>query len=149
MQLTDTDRKIINQLQGGFPISEQPWQELEQQLDIPASDILRRVDAMKDEGLLSRFGPMYHAEKMGGGLTLAAIKVPTECYDEVTDIVNSFDQVAHNYARDHVLNMWFVVATETPDEITRVIKDIEQQTRLRVYNMPKQQEFFLQLIFEV
>lgn len=149
MQLTDTDRKIINQLQGGFPISEQPWQELEQQLDIPASDILSRVDAMKDEGLLSRFGPMYHAEKMGGGLTLAAIKVPTECYDEVTDIVNSFDQVAHNYARDHVLNMWFVVATETPDEITRVIKDIEQQTRLRVYNMPKQQEFFLQLIFEV
>ena len=104
---------------------------------------------MKEEGLLSRFGPMYHAEKMGGGLTLAAIKVPTERYDEVTDIVNSFDQVAHNYARDHVLNMWFVVATETPDEITRVIKDIEQQTRLRVYNMPKQQEFFLQLIFEV
>ncbi|MFW2373748.1 MAG: Lrp/AsnC family transcriptional regulator [Gammaproteobacteria bacterium] len=149
MQLTDTDRKIINQLQGGFPICENPWQQLERQLDIPADDILHRIEAMQTTGLLSRFGPMYHAEKMGGGLTLAAIKVPTDRYDEVTGIVNSFDQVAHNYARDHELNMWFVVATETPEEIASVIQAIEQQSGLKVYNMPKQQEFFLQLIFEV
>lgn len=149
MQLTDTDRKIINHLQGGFPICEQPWQELERQLDIPADDLLHRIQAMQEQGLISRFGPMYHAEKMGGGLTLAAIKVPTERYDEVTELVNGFDQVAHNYARDHELNMWFVVATETPDEIASVISDIETQTGLRVYNMPKQEEFFLQLLFEV
>lgn len=149
MQLTDADRKIINHLQGGFPICEQPWEQLEQELDIPADEIIHRIQAMQSEGLLSRFGPMYNAEKMGGGLTLAAIKVPAERYDEVTDIVNSFDQVAHNYARDHELNMWFVVATETPEEIADVIRDIEQQCGLKVYNMPKQQEFFLQLIFEV
>ena len=149
MQLNDIDRKIINQLQGGFPICEQPWQELERQLDIPAEDLLHRVEAMQQQGLITRFGPLYHAEKMGGGLTLAAIKVPADHYDEVTEIVNGFDQVAHNYARDHELNMWFVLATETPDEIATVIHDIEQQTGLRVYNMPKQEEFFLQLIFEV
>lgn len=149
MQLNDIDRKIINQLQGGFPICEQPWQELERQLDIPADDLLHRVKAMQQQGLITRFGPLYHAEKMGGGLTLAAIKVPSDRYDEVTEIVNGFDQVAHNYARDHELNMWFVLATETPDEIASVINDIEQQTGLRVYNMPKQEEFFLQLIFEV
>lgn len=149
MQLNDIDRKIINQLQGGFPICEQPWQELERQLDIPAEDLLHRVEAMQQQGLITRFGPLYHAEKMGGGLTLAAIKVPADRYDEVTEIVNGFDQVAHNYARDHELNMWFVLATETPDEIASVINDIEQQTGLRVYNMPKQEEFFLQLIFQV
>lgn len=149
MQLTETDRTIINHLQGGFPICEQPWAELEQRLAIPADDIRHRIAAMQADGILSRFGPMYHAEKMGGGLTLAAIKVPTDRYDEVTNIVNNFEQVAHNYARDHELNMWFVIATETPDEITSVIIDIERQTGLRVYNMPKQQEFFLQLIFEV
>ena len=149
MQLTDTDKTIINHLQGGFPICEQPWQQLEQQLNIPANDIRHRIEAMQSSGLLSRFGPMYNAEKMGGGLTLAAIKVPADRYDEVTEIVNSFEQVAHNYARDHELNMWFVVATETPEEIASVISNIEQQSGLRVYNMPKQQEFFLQLIFEV
>lgn len=149
MSLHSLDRKIINHLQGGFPICENPWDELAEQLDIPADDIINRIQRLQDEGYLSRFGPMYHAEKMGGGLTLAAIKVPEDRYDEVTDIVNSFDEVAHNYARDHVLNMWFVVATEKPEQVLSVINKIEQKTGLRVYNMPKQEEYFLGLKFEV
>ena len=149
MSLHSLDRKIINHLQGGFPICENPWDELAEQLDIPADDIINRIQRLQDEGYLSRFGPMYHAEKMGGGLTLAAIKVPEERYDEVTGIVNSFDEVAHNYARDHVLNMWFVVATEKPEQVLSVINKIEQKTGLRVYNMPKQEEYFLGLKFEV
>ncbi len=149
MSLHPLDRKIINHLQGGFPISENPWDELSEQLEIPADDIINRIQGLQDEGYLSRFGPMYHAEKMGGGLTLAAIKVPEDRYDEVTDIVNSFDEVAHNYARDHVLNMWFVIATEKPEQIQTVVNQIEQQTGLRVYNMPKQEEYFLGLKFEV
>lgn len=149
MNLHPLDKKIINQLQGGFPICEDPWSVLAEDLNIPADEIICRVDRMKNQGLLSRFGPMYHAEKMGGGLTLAAMKVDQDRYDEVTEIVNNFDEVAHNYARDHELNMWFVVATETPEQVEVVISEIEQQTGIRVYNMPKQQEFFLGLKFEV
>jgi len=149
MSLHPNDKKIINQLQGGFPICENPWDELEKTLDIPADEIINRIDHMKSDGLLSRFGPMYHAEKMGGGLTLAAMKVDEQRYEEVTEIVNSFDEVAHNYARDHELSMWFVIATETPEQIESVIEQIEQKTGIKVYNMPKQQEFFLNLKFEV
>jgi DNA-binding Lrp family transcriptional regulator len=143
------DKLIINQLQGGFPLCEHPWDELEKQLHIPADEILQRVDQLMQDGYLSRFGPMYDAEKMGGGLTLAAMKVPSARFDEVTGIVNSFDEVAHNYARDHTLNMWFVIATEKPEQIRQVIRQIEQRTGLLVYNMPKKEEYFLGLKFEV
>ncbi|TNF35572.1 MAG: Lrp/AsnC family transcriptional regulator [Gammaproteobacteria bacterium] len=143
------DKLIINHLQGGFPVSESPWDELALQLNIPADDIIDRIQRLLDAGYLSRFGPMYHAEKMGGGLTLAAMKVPDARYEVVTAIVNSFDEVAHNYARDHVFNMWFVIATEKPEQIQQAIQQIEQQTGLRVYNMPKQEEYFLNLHFEV
>ena len=149
MNLHDHDKKIINQLQGGFPICENPWDELEQRLEIPAEEIINRIERLKAEGLLSRFGPMYHAEKMGGGLTLAAMKVDKSRYDEVTEIVNSFSEVAHNYEREHELSMWFVIATESPEQIQQVISEIEQKTGIRVYDMPKQQEFFLNLKFEV
>lgn len=149
MNLHAHDKVIINQLQGGFPICEDPWGELEETLNIPADEIINRIERMKDEGLLSRFGPMYHAEKMGGGLTLAAMKVEDSRYDEVTEIVNGFSEVAHNYAREHELNMWFVIATEKPEQIESVIEQIEQKTGIKVYNMPKQQEFFLNLKFEV
>ncbi|MCW9014404.1 MAG: Lrp/AsnC family transcriptional regulator [Gammaproteobacteria bacterium] len=149
MILTTHDRTIINHLQGGFPTCEDPWDELATILNLPIDEIICRIDRLQEHGMLSRFGPIYNAERMGGGLTLAAIEVPETRYDEVTDIVNSFDEVAHNYARDHKLNMWFVLATERPEQITSVIDEIEQQTGLQVYNMPKQEEYFLQLKFEV
>ena len=148
MILHSIDRKIINHLQGGFPLVENPWDELSRQLDIPVDEMICRVERMTSEGILSRFGPIYNAEKMGGGLTLAAMKVEAEHFDEMTEIVNSFDEVAHNYARDHELNMWFVIATETPEQITQVISNIEEKTGLKVLNMPKQEEYFLELKFE-
>ena len=77
------------------------------------------------------------------------MKVDKSRYDEVTEIVNSFSEVAHNYEREHELSMWFVIATESPEQIQQVISEIEQKTGIRVYNMPKQQEFFLNLKFEV
>ncbi len=149
MNLHEHDKKIINQLQGGFPICENPWKELEKTLEIPADEIISRIKKMKSEGVISRFGPMYHAEKMGGGLTLAAMKVDKERYDEVTEIVNSFSEVAHNYEREHELSMWFVIATELPQQVQQVIDKIEQKTGINVYNMPKLQEFFLGLKFEI
>ena len=147
--LHEHDKKIINQLQGGFPLCEDPWAELEKTLDIPAYEIISRISKLDTAGYLSRFGPIYNAEKMGGGLTLAAMKVDEPRYEEVTEIVNAFPEVAHNYAREHELNMWFVIATETPQQVIDVISEIEQKTGITVYNMPKQKEFFLGLKFEV
>lgn len=149
MNLSSTDKIIINHLQGGFPVCEDPWAELERSLGIPADDIRQRIAELKQQGYVSRFGPMYHAEKLGGGLTLAAMAIEPDDFERVAAQVNAHDEVAHNYARDHRLNMWFVIATETPEAVDDVIHAIEQNTGLPVYNMPKLQEYFLGLKFEV
>lgn len=147
--MDSTDRTIINQLQGNFPVTERPFAEVAAKLGLQESELIERIDRMRQEGLISRFGPMYHAEKMGGGLTLAAMSIPEEMFDEVAEAVNSFPEVAHNYARDHHLNMWFVLATEQADRIGQVIDAIEDKTGFRVYNMPKLEEFFIGLHFSV
>jgi hypothetical protein len=85
---------------------------------------------------------------MGGALTLAAVKVPQPRFDEVAEIVNNFQEVAHNYARNHELNMWFVIATQVPEQIQKTISAIEQKTGLTVYNMPKINEYFVNLKLE-
>jgi DNA-binding Lrp family transcriptional regulator len=92
---------------------------------------------------------MFHAERLGGGLTLAAMAIAETEFERIAEIVNSFPEVAHNYKREHELNMWFVLATETPERIDEVIQEIENQTGHVVYNMPKQEEFFVGLRFEV
>lgn len=63
-------------------------------------------------------------------------------------IINAFPEVAHNYARDHALNIWFVLATETPEQLPIILDAIAEQTGLRVYNMPKIKEYFVNLKLE-
>lgn len=146
--MDELDKLIINTLQDGFPICDAPYRQVAEQLGLSEQELLNRLKALLDNGTLTRFGPLYNAEQMGGALTLAAVKAPKERYDEITDIINAFPEVAHNYARSHELNMWFVLATETPGQIQKTINAIEQQTGLTVYNMPKNKEYFVNLKLE-
>lgn len=143
------DRRIVNRLQDGFPICERPFAAVAEELETDEDILIARVDALLERGVLSRFGPMYHAERLGGGLTLAAMSIPPEAFERVAAQVNAFPEVAHNYERDHELNMWFVLATETPERIPAVIRAIEAATGYAVYDMPKREEFFVGLKFEV
>jgi siroheme decarboxylase len=139
------DRQIINRLQGGFPVSERPYRDAAAAMGIDESELIGRLSSLLDSGVLSRFGPLYDAEKLGGGVTLAAMAVPRERFDEVAAIVNAFPEVAHNYERNHRLNMWFVVAAEDPERIAGVIAAVEAASGIPVLNMPKLEEYFLEL----
>lgn len=143
------DRRIINELQGGFPVSAYPYREVAERLGSTESELITRLGCMLDDGLLTRFGPMFHAEHMGGALSLCAMQVPQDRFETVAATVNAFPEVAHNYQRDHAMNMWFVLATETPAALQATIERIEVQTGLRVFNLPKLEEFYVGLHFEV
>ena len=147
--MDELDRRIINNLQGGFPVCERPFQAAAQDLGTTESELITRLRCMLDDGLLTRFGPMFHAENMGGAVSLCAMKVPAERFDAVADQVNAFPEVAHNYQRDHEMNMWFVLATETPQRLNEILAQIEQVTGLPVFNLPKQEEFYVGLHFRV
>jgi DNA-binding Lrp family transcriptional regulator len=143
------DRRIINELQGDFPVCAQPYREVAEQLGSTESELITRIGCMLDDGLLTRFGPMFHAEHMGGALSLCAMRVPPDRFDAVADSVNALPEVAHNYQRDHEMNMWFVLATETPEALQATVEAIESQTGLKVFNLPKLEEFYVGLHFEV
>lgn len=143
--LDAVDRRLINRLQDGLPLVARPFAVVAEALGITEGDLLYRLERLCEAGVLSRCGPMYHAERLGGGLTLAALAVPECDYDEVVETVNAFPEVAHNYRREHELNMWFVLATETPERIAETIAGIEAATGLPVFNMPKEEEFHVRL----
>ncbi len=146
--LDATDRAIVNALQGGFPVCANPYAEAAQVLGLTEEALIARLQRLLDEGVLSRFGPLYHAERLGGALSLAALKIPPHDFERVNALVNALPEVAHNYERNHTLNMWFVLATETPQQQRDAIARIERETGYTVYNMPKITEYFIGLRFE-
>lgn len=144
-ELDAVDRRLIDELQGGFPICAEPYAEVAGRLGIGEDDVLERLGRLLTQRVLTRFGPMYQIERIGGAFTLAALAVPEARYDEVAAQVNVLPQVAHNYRREHRLNMWFVLATETPEGIGEAIARIERTTGLKVRNFPKEREYFVEM----
>lgn len=142
-QLDATDRAIINKLQDGLPLTSHPFAELGHELGLDEEALVNRVKRLRDIGAVTRFGPFYDAEAMGGNFCLCAMQVPQERFEQVMTLVNAHPEVAHNYERDHRLNMWFVVASDTPDGTSQVIRKIEAETGLRVLELPKLKEFFV------
>ena len=112
------DRAIIDGLQGGFPICERPYAQVAAGLGMSEAELLERLQRMLDARLLTRFGPMFQVERMGGAFVLAALRVPEGDWQRVLEVVNALPEVAHNYRRESErgggFNMWFVLATEQP-----------------------------------
>lgn len=143
--LDATDRKLINTLQGDFPLTRAPFADLARSLGLDETELIERVQRLLDTRVLTRFGPMFQIERLGGRFVLAALAVPEERFDEVAAAVNALPEVAHNYRREHHLNMWFVLATETPDGIAAATARIEAATGLPVFAFPKLREFFVDM----
>jgi len=141
--LDDVDRAVLNRLQDGLPIAERLFSEPARALGLSEADLIARIARLREIGAITRFGPFYDAEAMGGAFCLCAMEVPAERFDAVVTLVNALPEVAHNYERAHRLNMWFVLACETPGGIEKAAKRIERETGLTVLRFPKENEFFI------
>ena len=141
--LDDIDRALINALQDDLPLTHRPFAPLAKRFDLTEQALLDRVQTLRDNGVLTRFGPFFDAAAMGGAFCLCAMAVPEDKFEEVVTQVNAHDEVAHNYERAHRLNMWFVLATETPEGISQTADAIERETGLIVHRFPKLQEFYI------
>ncbi|MGB3316558.1 MAG: Lrp/AsnC family transcriptional regulator, partial [Albidovulum sp.] len=108
-----TDRAILNALQEGFPLTPRPFADAGKPLGLSETDLIARIQNLREEGAITRFGPFFDAEAMGGAFCLCAMAVPPDRFDAVVTLVNTHPEVAHNYERTHRLNMWFVLATDT------------------------------------
>lgn len=141
--LDATDRRILNALQDGFPISPRPYAEAGAALGLSEAELISRIADLRNIGAITRFGPFYDATAIGGAFCLCAMAVPEARFDAVMTKVNAHPEVAHNYQRAHKLNMWFVLATETPLGIARTVVRIEAETGLKVLRFPKLKEYFI------
>jgi DNA-binding Lrp family transcriptional regulator len=143
--MDELDRRIVNELQGGFPLCERPFQEVSLRLSTTEAELLWRLKNLLQTKTLTRFGPLYDAERLGGAFSLCAMSVPPEEFERVAALVNAHPEVAHNYERAHRLNMWFVLATDDAAKIPGIVSRIEKETGCRVLNLPREEEYFVEL----
>lgn len=143
--MDELDRAIVNRLHGGFLVCARPFEQVAAELGCDEPTLIGRLAALLGNGTLTRFGPLYDVEKMGGAFTLCAMQVPADQFERVAAQVNAHPEVAHNYEREHTFNMWFVLATASRKEIARTVAAIEAETGWPVLELPRLDEYFIEL----
>jgi DNA-binding Lrp family transcriptional regulator len=145
----DLDRRLINRLQLGLPLVRQPWKVLAEELESSSDELLDRLHLLLEDGVLTRFGPMFDIERLGGAFTLAALTVPEDRFEDVAEQLQALPEVAHNYRREHPWNMWFVLGCATQQRLSDTLHHIETLTGLPLLNLPKEETYQVGLYFPV
>ncbi|MET0513277.1 MAG: AsnC family transcriptional regulator [Thermoleophilaceae bacterium] len=110
--LDDDDRRLLNLLQGSFPIAERPFAEVARLAELPEAEVLSRTKRLLDGRIVREITPIFDTRVLGYKSMLVAAKVDPEHPWRAAKVINSHPGVSHNYLRDHDFNLWFTIATE-------------------------------------
>lgn len=143
--IAPADAALLRRLHGDLPLVDRPFAAVAAELGLTEDAVIERLSRLLAQGVLTRFGPLYQIERAGGAFVLAAMTVPQDRFDTVAAQLNARPEVAHNYRREHAMNMWFVVAAESAALAEATIRGIEAETGLAVLRLPKEREFAVEL----
>jgi DNA-binding Lrp family transcriptional regulator len=112
--LDDLDKRLLNLMQGSFPIAPRPYEHVAGEAGVPEAEVLSRVQRLLDERIIRQVTPIFDTRALGYQSMLVAAKVDPENPWRAANVINAHPGVSHNYLRNHEFNIWFTIATE-PD----------------------------------
>ena len=114
IELDDTDRRLLNLMQGSFPIAARPYAHVAQLGGVSEQEVMARVSHLLDKRIIRQVTPIFDTRALGYSSMLVAAKVDPEHPHRAAQAINAHPGVSHNYLRNHEFNLWFTIATE-PD----------------------------------
>jgi DNA-binding Lrp family transcriptional regulator len=142
------EQRLLNDFQHSLPLSLAPYADIAEQLDVDETTVISTLQQLQQEGVISRVGAVFKPNRVGVS-TLAAMAVPADELEEVAGLVSGFDEVNHNYEREHHFNLWFVIATTDSNRLQQVLQEIEQRTGYAVVELPMRDDYYIDLGFEL
>jgi DNA-binding Lrp family transcriptional regulator len=127
--LDDLDRRLLNLMQGSFPLVERPYVDVAAAAGMPEDEVLRRVERLVRERIIRQVTPIFDTRVLGYQSMLVAARVDPEHPHRAAKVINSHPGVSHNYLRNHDFNLWFTIAT-APDSRLGLDGTLEVLARL-------------------
>ncbi len=147
-QYSRLEQQLLNDFQHGLPLSPTPYADIAEKLGVYESTVIENLQRLQTEGVISRVGAVFRPNRVGVS-TLAAMAVPEQELETIADIVSSFDEVNHNYERDHQFNLWFVVVATDDESLQSTLAEIEKRSGYKVMDLPMMEDYFIDLGFEL
>ena len=148
IDLTDMERRLLNDFQHGFPLEPRPFARLAADIGSSEAEVIESLQRLQQAGAVSRVGPVLRPNRIGVS-TLAALAVPPERLAEVASLVSAYEEVNHNYEREHAYNLWFVVTAPDRARLDEVLAEIGERTGLEPLDLPMIEDYFIDLGFHL
>ncbi|WXR60401.1 hypothetical protein WG909_08735 [Peptostreptococcaceae bacterium AGR-M142] len=131
-KLDEYDKLILNELQLGLPLCDNPFEIIANKLNMNEDYLIDKLNNLKKEGLIRRFGGIFDSNKVGIKSSLMALKVDKDinqnAFNSIVEILNSYPQITHNYIREHEYQIWFTLMAKDNKEFVKLIDEIKKRT---------------------
>ena len=147
-ELDDLDRAILNEIQSNFPLAPRPYAEMGKRVGAGEVEVLARVTAMHDAGIIRRIGANFTSRKLGYTSTLCAARVPPENLESFAAVVNRYPGVTHNYLRKHRFNVWFTLIAESEARLADILQEIRETSgATKILSLPAKEVYKIKVDF--
>jgi DNA-binding Lrp family transcriptional regulator len=147
-ELDDLDRAILNEIQSNFPLVPRPYAEMGRRVGAGEAEVLTRVQALHEAGIIRRIGANFTSRKLGYTSTLCAARVPPENLESFAAVVNRYPGVTHNYLRKHRFNVWFTLIAASEARLADILREIRETSgATEILSLPAKEVFKIKVDF--
>lgn len=148
--MNELDKKILNCIQEGIPINKDPFLDIANILEIDKKLLIERLQNLKKENIIRRFGAVIDVNKAGIVSSLAGIKVSDSNITQVADFINRYDEVTHNYQRESDYNIWFTIMASSDVSLNEIFNEVLKQKGVeKGINLKSEKKYKTKVIFEL
>ncbi|MGV8122950.1 MAG: hypothetical protein AB2L14_24585 [Candidatus Xenobiia bacterium LiM19] len=144
------DSLLLDLIQSGFPVEERPFNALGDMLELSEDEAFSLTGNLIDSGVIRQIGPFFDSKRLGFKSTLVAALVAPWCVDKAARYVNRFNEVTHNYLRNHKYNLWFTLIAREDSRIEEILDLVMSRDGVEaLYNLPALKMFKIQVDFSI
>lgn len=147
-EYTTLEKCLLNDFQRDFPLSRDPYAEIAKKLDTDKATVISAIEKLQNSGSISRIGPIVKPNTLNTSM-LAAMSVPEDQLHEIAEYINSYNEVNHNYEREHYFNLWFVIHGQDEQHVHFLLDKIEEETEYTLLRLPILDDYHIDLGFDL
>jgi DNA-binding Lrp family transcriptional regulator len=136
--IDETDRRIIQLIQGDIPLDVRPFAVLAEKLGMEEEELIDRVKSLQKRGIIRRFGAtLRHQEAGFSANAMVAWMVREERIEEVGRSMAAFREVTHCYQRqsckDWKYNLYTMIHGDSEEQCHRIAEKMSAETGMTDY----------------